>query len=206
MRGSGVISMTHERELEKRKHIQYSTTAPRYFWLGGRHPLAQKQHKHHPIAATMMKYLLLALLVAAASAFAPSSLFGISRQSRCVDSFAALAIVYILGLVDQALGNAVMVRRPLRVTNGIKRDTLIAAKTMSTDSFAHTFAFQLLLPIAFFNLVSTACFAKHVNDKGARKSAAKRPKKSRLSDINRKPVVYELQTLIKPAECTIEES
>ena len=55
-------------------------------------------------------------------------------------------------------------------------------------------------------LVSTACFAKHVNDKGAKKAAAKRPKKHRLSDINRKPIVYELHNMKKPAEYTIEEN
>jgi hypothetical protein len=47
------------------------------------------------------------------------------------------------------------------------------------------------------------CFAKHVNDKAAKWAASKRPKKSRPSDIHRTPVVYELTTLVKPAEYTV---
>jgi len=50
---------------------------------------------------------------------------------------------------------------------------------------------------------STVCFAKHVNDKAAKWAASKRPKKSRPSDINRKPIVYELHSMPKPAEYTI---
>jgi len=53
---------------------------------------------------------------------------------------------------------------------------------------------------------STACQAKHVNDKAARWAAAKRPKKSRPSDINRTPVVYELTSLTKPAEYTVSDA
>ena len=49
---------------------------------------------------------------------------------------------------------------------------------------------------------TTACFAKHVNDKAARWAASKRPKKSRPSDINRTPVVYELSKVVKPPEYT----
>jgi hypothetical protein len=42
-----------------------------------------------------------------------------------------------------------------------------------------------------------------VNDKAARWAASKRPKKSRPSDINRKPTVYELSKVVKPAEYTV---
>lgn len=53
---------------------------------------------------------------------------------------------------------------------------------------------------------STACEAKYVNDKAARWAAAKRPKKSRPSDINRTPVVYELTSIVKPAEYTVSNA
>lgn len=46
--------------------------------------------------------------------------------------------------------------------------------------------------------------AKHVENKAARKAAANRPKKSRPSDINRKPVVY--PSFEKPAEYTISDA
>ncbi|GAX28802.1 hypothetical protein FisN_34Hh012 [Fistulifera solaris] len=49
----------------------------------------------------------------------------------------------------------------------------------------------------------TICFAKHANDKGAKWAKSKRPKKSSPADINRKPVVYELTSMVKPAEFTI---
>lgn len=58
--------------------------------------------------------------------------------------------------------------------------------------------------LAHIDLVfSTTCFAKHARDKGAKWAAAKRPKKSRPSDINRKPPVYELHSMVKPPEYTI---
>lgn len=50
---------------------------------------------------------------------------------------------------------------------------------------------------------SSACFAKHVNKKAAKWAASKRPRKSRPSDINRKPVVYELDSIVKPPEYTV---
>jgi Family of unknown function (DUF5323) len=53
---------------------------------------------------------------------------------------------------------------------------------------------------------STACFAKHANDKAAKWAKAKRPRKSRPSDINRKKTNYELLTLVKPAEYTIDSA
>lgn len=52
---------------------------------------------------------------------------------------------------------------------------------------------------------STACFAKHVQKKAAKWAADKRPKKSRPSDINRKPITYELHTMTKPAEYSISD-
>jgi len=60
-----------------------------------------------------------------------------------------------------------------------------------------------LLNTTLLRQFSTVCFAKHVNDKAAKWAASKRPKKSRPSDINRKPIVYELHSMQKPAEYTI---
>lgn len=57
-------------------------------------------------------------------------------------------------------------------------------------------------PGPVFGVRSGVCLsAKHVINKGARKSAANRPKKKRLSDINRKPTNY--PPIVKPAEYTI---
>eukprot|EP00521_Asterionellopsis_glacialis_P005110 CAMPEP_0195273470 /NCGR_PEP_ID=MMETSP0706-20130129/16497_1 /TAXON_ID=33640 /ORGANISM="Asterionellopsis glacialis, Strain CCMP134" /LENGTH=91 /DNA_ID=CAMNT_0040330003 /DNA_START=54 /DNA_END=329 /DNA_ORIENTATION=+ len=53
---------------------------------------------------------------------------------------------------------------------------------------------------------NTVCFAKHVNNKAAKWAQDKRPRKSRPSDINRKPVVYELTSITKPSEYTISEA
>jgi hypothetical protein len=72
-----------------------------------------------------------------------------------------------------------------------------------TNACTHT------IPSGLFHLssaatdTSTALLAKHVNDKAARWAASKRPKKSRPSDINRKPPVYELTKIVKPAEYTV---
>mmetsp|Transcript_4177 Transcript_4177/g.8065 ORF Transcript_4177/g.8065 Transcript_4177/m.8065 type:complete len:82 (-) Transcript_4177:82-327(-) len=53
-----------------------------------------------------------------------------------------------------------------------------------------------------FGIRTEVCLsAKHVNKKGAKKAAADRPKKSRLSDINRKPTNY--APIVKPPEYTI---
>jgi len=53
--------------------------------------------------------------------------------------------------------------------------------------------------------MSRTCLdAKHVNDKGARWAKAKRPRKSRLSDINRAPPNY--PSISKPAEYTISDA
>ncbi len=51
---------------------------------------------------------------------------------------------------------------------------------------------------------STSLDAKHVNNKAAKKAAHNRPKKSRPSDINRKPTVY--PSFEKPAEFTISDA
>jgi hypothetical protein len=48
---------------------------------------------------------------------------------------------------------------------------------------------------------SVSLFAKHANNKAAKKANHNRPRKSRPSDINRKPVVYD--EIIKPPEYTI---
>jgi hypothetical protein len=59
--------------------------------------------------------------------------------------------------------------------------------------------------IFFFVVVPSICFAKHVNDKAARWAKSKRPRKSRPSDINRKPIIYEVHSMIKPAEYSISD-
>jgi hypothetical protein len=46
--------------------------------------------------------------------------------------------------------------------------------------------------------------AKHVQKKAAKKHAHNRPRKSRPSDINRKPVVY--PSFEKPSEYTISDA
>jgi hypothetical protein len=48
--------------------------------------------------------------------------------------------------------------------------------------------------------------AKHVQDKAARWAKAKRPRKSRPSDINRTPIVYALHSFQKPAEFSISDA
>jgi hypothetical protein len=45
-----------------------------------------------------------------------------------------------------------------------------------------------------------------VRDKAAKWAASKRPKKHRLSDINRKPIIYELHSMVKPVEYTVSDS
>mmetsp|Transcript_24008 Transcript_24008/g.67074 ORF Transcript_24008/g.67074 Transcript_24008/m.67074 type:complete len:88 (-) Transcript_24008:176-439(-) len=52
---------------------------------------------------------------------------------------------------------------------------------------------------------NTVCFAKHVNDKAAKWAKSKRPRKSRPSDINRKPIIYELTSIEKPPEYIISD-
>lgn len=55
-----------------------------------------------------------------------------------------------------------------------------------------------------FKLCSTSLDAKHVQNKAAKKANHNRPKKSRPSDINRKPVVY--PSFEKPSEYTISDA
>lgn len=50
----------------------------------------------------------------------------------------------------------------------------------------------------------TGLNAKHVQNKAARKANHNRPRKSRPSDINRKPVVY--PSFEKPSEYTISDA
>jgi hypothetical protein len=66
--------------------------------------------------------------------------------------------------------------------------------------FTHSYYSLLLL---FYYSV---CFAKHCNDKAAKWAKAKRPRKSRPSDINRKPITYAIHTMIKPAEYSISDA
>lgn len=51
---------------------------------------------------------------------------------------------------------------------------------------------------------SVSLDAKHANDKAAKKANANRPRKSRPSDINRKPTNY--PTFVKPPEYTISDN
>lgn len=55
------------------------------------------------------------------------------------------------------------------------------------------------------NLFRSVCFAKHVNDKAAKWAKSKRPRKTRPSDVNRKPIVYEIHSMTKPAEYSISD-
>jgi len=60
-------------------------------------------------------------------------------------------------------------------------------------------------PVHNFFGLDTSLDAKHVQDKAARWARAKRPKKTRPSDINRKPIVYEIDSYEKPPEFTISD-
>ena len=57
-----------------------------------------------------------------------------------------------------------------------------------------------------FDYFHSVCFAKHCQDKAAKWAKAKRPRKSRPSDINRKPIIYEIHTMTKPAEYSISDA
>ena len=70
-------------------------------------------------------------------------------------------------------------------------------KYMSVDFFISSK--QLLTPIAFLT-------PRHRNDKAARWAKSKRPKKYRLSDINKTPKVYAIHSYEKPAEFTISDA
>jgi len=70
---------------------------------------------------------------------------------------------------------------------------LICQAQRTQDVF---FPFFILFP-------STALDAKHVQDKAARWAKAKRPRKSRPSDIKKTMKVYELYSIVKPAEYEI---
>ena len=52
----------------------------------------------------------------------------------------------------------------------------------------------------------SALFAKHAQKKAAKWAKDKRPRKSRPSDINRKPIVYELDSLVKPPEYDVSDA
>jgi hypothetical protein len=53
---------------------------------------------------------------------------------------------------------------------------------------------------------NSALFAKHVQLKAAKWAASKRPKKSRPSDKNRAPIIYELHSMTKPSEYTVADA
>ena len=57
----------------------------------------------------------------------------------------------------------------------------------------------------FLIILSTFLSAKHAMKKAAKGHNAYRPKKSRPSDKNRAPIVYELTSIAKPPEYTVEE-
>ena len=56
-----------------------------------------------------------------------------------------------------------------------------------------------------FHFGGSVCYAKHVNDKAAKWAKSKRPRKSRPSDINRKPIVYAIHSFQKPTEFSISD-
>ncbi|CAB9509935.1 expressed unknown protein [Seminavis robusta] len=74
---------------------------------------------------------------------------------------------------------------------------LVALFLASASAFA---------PQPFVRESHSVCFAKHVNDKAAKWAASKRPKKSRPSDINKTPPIYELHSIQKPSEFTISDA
>mmetsp|Transcript_19755 Transcript_19755/g.29130 ORF Transcript_19755/g.29130 Transcript_19755/m.29130 type:complete len:89 (+) Transcript_19755:81-347(+) len=76
---------------------------------------------------------------------------------------------------------------------------LILAVTLALASTASAF-----VPVSTPFGVVTSLDAKHVQKKAAKKSNHNRPRKSRPSDINRKPVVY--PSFEKPSEYTISDA
>ena len=66
------------------------------------------------------------------------------------------------------------------------------------------FIVSLTLPLflVFVCFLRAIC-AKHVNDKAAKWAKSKRPRKSRPSDINRAPIIYDIHSFHKPAEYDI---
>jgi hypothetical protein len=64
----------------------------------------------------------------------------------------------------------------------------------------------LIICLLCFLFYYSALFAKHCQKKAAKWAKDKRPKKSRLSDINRKPAIYELHTMVKPPEYDISDT
>ena len=68
----------------------------------------------------------------------------------------------------------------------------------------HALSFGVCFCSSFYG--TSVCFAKHVNDKAAKWAKAKRPRKSRPSDINRKPIEYAIHSMQKPAEYTISDA
>lgn len=64
---------------------------------------------------------------------------------------------------------------------------------------------ELFSPHFCFIWCPRICHAKHVKDKAAKWAKAKRPRKSRPSDINRTPIVYEIHSIEKPAEYSISD-
>jgi hypothetical protein len=77
--------------------------------------------------------------------------------------------------------------------------SLVETEDIAADMTSLTWSFSVYYP-AF-----SVCYAKHVKDKAAKWAKAKRPRKSRPSDINRAPIIYELHSLVKPAEYSISD-
>jgi len=78
----------------------------------------------------------------------------------------------------------------------MKSVLLILAFVASASAFAPQFGVRD---------TNTALFAKHVNDKAAKWAKSKRPRKSRPSDINRAPIIYDIHSFKKPAEYDISD-
>mmetsp|Transcript_15701 Transcript_15701/g.15103 ORF Transcript_15701/g.15103 Transcript_15701/m.15103 type:complete len:98 (-) Transcript_15701:79-372(-) len=77
----------------------------------------------------------------------------------------------------------------------------VTASVLLLASSANAFAPATSTPLFGISRDSVCLNAKHVQKKATKRTAHRRPRKSRLSDINRKPTDY--PTFEKPSEYTI---
>jgi len=89
------------------------------------------------------------------------------------------------------------------VSDGAGRDALLFENDFKWI-YSHVTIQQLLYSSNNIHSHSVSLDAKHANDKAAKKANANRPRKSRPSDINRKPTNY--PTFVKPPEYTISDN